>query len=506
MSVNNIPKGVLSMGPHTYQIPVELFELNRKRLVEKLKDKAENSIVLLQGGDEVPFYDTDITYNVFRQESYFMWTFGVTEPECYGAIDVKTGESYLFIPRHPDEYAVWMGPLARTNDFSKKYGVPNVYYVDELKKVLEDLKRDKILTLKGLNTDSGLTAKPATFKGIDGFSVDDQTLFPVIADLRVYKTEHEIRVIRYVVSISSYAHRQVMKKIRPGNYEYQAESEFLNACYKKGGCRHVSYTCICGSGVNGAILHYGHAGAPNSSPIKDGAVCLFDMGGNYFGYAADITCSFPANGKFTPDQKLIYEAVLSANRAVHKAVKPGVSWVDMHSLANKILLEELKKGGLLQGDVTNMLEAGLGAIFQPHGLGHLMGLDVHDVGGYLAGQPERPTKPGLNKLRTARILKPGMVFTIEPGCYFIEPLLEKALNDPVLRDFLVPEVINRFRNFGGVRIEDNILVTEHGAEDLTKVPRTVADIEEWMNNDQADESKYLDKNCSYGKNCLYGKK
>lgn len=145
------------------------------------------------------------------------------------------------------------------------------------------------------------------------------------------------------------------------------------------------------------------------------------MGANYFGYAADITCTFPVNGKFTPDQKLIYEAVLKANLAVANAARPGVSWLDMHVLANRVLLEELKAGGLLKGDVQEMLDGGLGAIFQPHGLGHLMGLDVHDVGGYLNGNPSRPTVPrGADRLRTARILEQRMVLTIEPGCYFID--------------------------------------------------------------------------------------
>lgn len=148
------------------------------------------------------------------------------------------------------------------------------------------------------------------------------------------------------------------------------------------------------------------------------------MGANYFGYAADITCTFPANGKFTADQKLVYEAVLKANLAVAKAAKPGVSWVDMHVLANRVLLEELKAGGLLTGNIDEMVTAGLGRIFQPHGLGHLLGLDVHDVGGYLSTQPARPNAPsGVEKLRTARILQPRMVLTIEPGCYFVDPVI-----------------------------------------------------------------------------------
>lgn len=144
------------------------------------------------------------------------------------------------------------------------------------------------------------------------------------------------------------------------------------------------------------------------------------MGANYCGYAADITCSFPANGKFTEDQKLVYNAVLAARNAVNNAAKDGVSWVDMHKLANRTMLQALTEGGLLKGDVNEMLAAGLAAIFQPHGLGHLIGLDVHDVGGYLEHCPPRPSEPGLKCLRFARTLKAGMYITVEPGCYFID--------------------------------------------------------------------------------------
>lgn len=144
------------------------------------------------------------------------------------------------------------------------------------------------------------------------------------------------------------------------------------------------------------------------------------MGGNYFGYAADITCSYPANGKFTDQQKLIYNAVLDARNAVIAAMKPGVLWTDMHLLANRVMLSALVKAGLLKGDVEEMIKAGLNEVFQPHGLGHLLGLDVHDVGGYLTGHPERPKQAGLRRLRTARQLRAGMFLTVEPGCYFID--------------------------------------------------------------------------------------
>ncbi|GJQ76686.1 putative manganese ion binding protein [Trypoxylus dichotomus] len=481
-------KQFLSIHPDNHQVPLELFALNRRRLVNRLRQKnLGNTVVLLQGGKDKSFYDTDVYY-VFRQESYFMWAFGVLEPECYGTIEVESGKSTLYIPELPAEYAVWMGPLLTKEDFKKKYGVDEVYFTNELKDVLLNKSPTSLLTLKGLNTDSGLYAEEADFDGIDKFKVDNSTLFPEIAELRVIKTSLELDVMRYVAKVSSEAHRKVMRYVKPGVSEFQCESEFLNHVYAKGGCRHASYTCICGSGPNGAILHYGHAAAPNDRIIQNGEICLFDMGGNYFGFAADITCSFPVNGKFTPDQKLIYEAVLKANIAVQKAAKPGVSWVNMHKLASRTLLEALKLGGLLKGDVNEMMEAGLGYYFQPHGLGHLLGLDVHDVGGYLPGQPTRPIEKGPNRLRFARQLLEGMVVTIEPGCYFITPLLDEALASPILSKFLVPAVIERFRNFGGVRIEDDVYITASGIEDLTKVPRTVEEIESWMAGN--DDHKY----------------
>ncbi|NWW82841.1 PEPD dipeptidase, partial [Climacteris rufus] len=266
-------------------------------------------------------------------------------------------------------------------------------------------------------------------------------------------------------------------------------SLFQHYCYTRGGMRHTSYTCICGSGENSSVLHYGHSGAPNDKTIEDGDLCLFDMGGEYYCYGSDITCTFPANGKFTADQRAVYEAVLKASRAVMKAVKPGVAWPDMHRLADRVHLEELTRIGILKGNVDDMVKVHLGAIFMPHGLGHLLGIDVHDVGGYPEGV-ERIDAPGLRSLRTARRLQQGMVLTIEPGIYFIEHLLEQALRDPAQACFINSHVLQRFRGFGGVRIEDDIVVTATGMELLTCVPRTVEEIEAFMAEGQSSAKSF----------------
>ncbi|XP_050759883.1 xaa-Pro dipeptidase isoform X2 [Gymnogyps californianus] len=438
------------LGNETLKVPVALFVLNRRRLCDRLrqnKDVQKNSVVLLQGGEETQRYCTD-TGIVFRQESYFHWTFGVTEAGCFGAVDVDTGRSMLFVPQLPESYAVWMGKIHPPEFFKKKYAVDEVHYVNEISSVLASKKPAVLLTLRGVNTDSGNVSKEASFEGISQFNVNNKILHPEIA-----------------------------------------ECLFQHYCYARGGMRHTSYTCICGSGENSSVLHYGHAGAPNDKTIEDGDLCLFDMGGEYYCYGSDITCTFPANGKFTPDQRAIYEAVLKSSRAVMKAVRPGVAWPDMHRLADRVHLEELTKIGILKGNVDDMVKVHLGAIFMPHGLGHLLGIDVHDVGGYPEGV-ERIDLPGLRSLRTARSLEQGMVLTIEPGIYFIDHLLDQALHDPAQSCFINNDVLQRFRGFGGVRIEDDIAVTASGMELLTCVPRTVEEIEAFMAEGQSSAKSF----------------
>ncbi|GFS21836.1 XAA-PRO dipeptidase [Elysia marginata] len=483
---------------------MELFKQNRQRLCDRLKANAnvgKGAMVLLQGGVATMRNDTDHE-PLFRQESYFHWTFGVEEPDFYGAIDVDTGASILFPPNLPASYAVWMGRLLTESDFKYLYGVDEVHFSDKIKDVLKAKNPTVLLTLHGLNTDSGNYSMEAVFAGIAEFNVNNQYLHPEITECRVFKSDLELQAMRYSSKISSEAHIEVMKNIRPGMYEYQAESLFHHYCRFVGGARMLSYqcvcgslfqhycrfnggvrmmgyTCICGTGNNASVLHYGHAGAPNNKRVNDGDMCLFDMGGEYYCYGSDITCSFPANGKFTADQKAIYEAVWAAAEAVMKAVKPGVSWIEMHKLAERQILTHLVKLGLLKGDVDKMMDTRLGAVFMPHGLGHMLGIDTHDVGGYPEGVT-RSTEPGLRSLRTARVVEPRMVLTVEPGCYFINALLDAALANPEQKDFFVESVLNRFRGFGGVRIEEDIAITQTGMECLSCVPRTVAEIESLM--------------------------
>ena len=467
------------MGPDTHRVPMSMHAGARRRLIERLRSRGvpDNAVVLLQGGAQQTKYDTD-RETLFDQESFFQYLFGVREPGFYGAVEVRTGRATLFIPKLPASYAVWMGHIHPPEHFAVLYEVEDARYVEDLATVLGAMRPEVLLLLHGRNSDSGLMAKPAEFPGMDAFKTDLATLYPEIVECRVIKSEDEIDLLRWVNGVSSAAHIEVMRRCKPGIMEYQLEAAFLHEIYARGGCRFSAYTCICGCGPHSAVLHYGHQGAPNDGALRDGDMFLNDSGAQYHGYASDITCSYPVNGRFTPEQRTIYEAVLAANRSVQRTMKPGVLWPDMHRLAERVIGEHLRDAGILRGTMDELLHHHVPALFMPHGLGHLMGLDVHDVGGYPEGI-SRIDEPGIRSLRCGRKLEAGTVITVEPGIYFIDSVLQPALADPQMARFLARDVLERFGTFG-VRIEDDVLVTATGSENFTQVPRDITEIEAVM--------------------------
>jgi Xaa-Pro dipeptidase len=370
-----------------------------------------------------------------------------------------------------------------------KYLVDHELVLEQQFKLLLSSSSSKLLLMHGLNTDSGNSYPAPTFPNISSLlqlqQPDTTTLFPILAECRVIKSEKELALLEHVAQISSFAHAYVMRNCRPGMMEYQCESLFLHYCYYNYGCRLVSYTNICGCGPNAAILHYGHAGANNNSQIQKEHNVLYDMGAEYMGYTSDITCSFPANGKFTDNYRTLYQGVLNAQIAVYDLAKPGVSYVDCHKTAEAEILKALVKIGIVvlgnnDKTIQDLVELRLGAVFMPHGLGHLLGLDTHDVGGYLPGHPERSLLPGLKSLRMSRILQKDMVLTIEPGCYFIDHLLDQALQDPVVSQYLNGDLLQEYRGYGGVRLEDVVHITTEGVVNFTLCPRTPEEIEHVM--------------------------
>mmetsp|Transcript_2844 Transcript_2844/g.5460 ORF Transcript_2844/g.5460 Transcript_2844/m.5460 type:complete len:507 (+) Transcript_2844:22-1542(+) len=479
-----------SLGLNTYSVPYAMFTENRDRLVKSLIEKGIRSgIVLLKGGVASERNDTDHE-NLFRQESYFHYLFGVKEPSFWGCIvyTTHTTTTTLFAPRLPEEYAVWMGRIKPLSEFKATYEVDDVKYADELEAFLADVAAASpdapLLLLEGTNSDSGSKYLPPSLPTPFPKPPDTTTLFPVLCNNRVYKTDKELKLMKHVSKLSSLSHVHVMRGCKPGMMEYQLESLFQHYSYYNYGCRWLGYTAICACGPNPAVLHYGHAGAPNDRALNPGDTILLDMGAEYACYGSDITCSYPATGKFTERQRGVYEGVLNAQRAVYEILRPGTSWVDCHRAAEAEVIKALvglRVLRMVEGvTVADMVERRLGAVFMPHGLGHFIGIDTHDVGGYLEGYPERPKGAGLKSLRTARILEERMCLTVEPGCYFIDYTIDKALADDSLAIFIDEEVVDEFRGTGGVRLEDVLAITKDGFENYTMAPRGVDEVEDVM--------------------------
>ena len=477
-----VGKSFFTRGEGTLSIPYSMHKDHRNKLLASLRAVHPKGCVFLKGGVEQAIYDTDTTWD-FKQESNFQWLFGAKEVNLFGAVDVAKGTSYLFIPRLPDNYAQWYGPIKKPEWFRDTYEVDEVFYSDEIAETLSSVT-DTLIVPEGVNHDSGAHPVENTFEGIEKFTTHkSKDLYSHLAELRVIKDEMELKILQFTNDVSSEAHIITMREAQRADrkMEYHSEAEFKYQSFLRG-CPRVGYSCICPAGPRNATLHYGHPGEPNEHTVKEGDLKLHDMGAEYHGYTADITCTFPIGGKFDAEQTIVYNAVWKAVLAVENAILPGVNNTTLHRLAHRVLLEEMTAAGLFKGDIEEMLAEDLMGIFMPTGLGHQMGLDVHDVGGYEPGQGKSilaDVKPyPINQnLRFARACQVGMVFTVEPGMYFNDWLIEKLYASPKLLSYVNEPLLKQFLHVGGVRIEDNIVVTETGCRVLTNVPRTVAEIE-----------------------------
>jgi Xaa-Pro dipeptidase len=307
-----------------------------------------------------------------------------------------------------------------------------------------------------------------TFDKIETFEINYDKLYPLLCECRLYKSEKELELLRFINKISSEAHIHVMKQVKNCTRERDLEAEFLYYISRNYGCRYLSYTCICCSGPNGSILHYGHSAEPNRRKFFKTDMLLLDMGAEYFGYDSDITCSFPVSGKFTEDQKKIYNAVLTTQKLLETEIKNGVSWKYLQDLCLNSIASELIKIGLINQlgkSVDELVQIGIPQLFMPHYFGHVMGLDTHDVN---------------TTTKQTSLLETNMVITNEPGIYFMQPLLLPAFDDPLYSQYLNKEKIMCYINFGGIRLEDDVIVLENGCENMTIVPRSIEEIEKNM--------------------------
>jgi len=408
----------------------------RASLARKLSGDA---LILVDGGKPVP-RNFDVEY-VFRQNSDFLYLTGVEEAGCHLLLDPKTRREVLFVPRIDNHHRVWEGHVPSPAEARKLFGVDRVMYADELKKTIGRRK----VAPKALLRDA-------------------------LDDLRACKTGGELELMKEANRVSGAAHRAVMAAARPGLKEYQVQAIFDAACLNAG-MKHLAYPSIVATGANGAVLHYRR----NDATLKSGDLLLIDAGAENRGYAADITRTFPVNGKFTRRQRDVYQVVLAAQKSCIERARPGVVSADLHVHSMRVIAEGLKSLGLLRGETDGLIDGGAVRLFYPHGLTHMLGLDVHDVTGGKRRKMPNPTKV---PVRFVAKLEPGFVITMEPGVYFIDALLK----DPELRrkhkssvDFAKAET---FLDFGGVRIEDDVLIREGAPPlNLTAVPKEIADVE-----------------------------
>lgn len=440
-------------------------ELHREKLLS-LFEENQNGVIYLKGAEIMYRFGTDFEFP-FRQESNFWYLTGVNEADYHCVLDIQSGDFHLFFPNRDARYAVWHGRIKPKEEVQELYSPTYLHQDNELLSVLKKLQPSVVYCLD---------EEQAEFVEdlSRDFKVEAETLADALTYCRCIKTDGELAKMKEAARINNIAHVEVMKAVKPGMNEYETKAMF-DYHQQKNGLLQPAYSGIHAGGVNSAILHY----TENNQPMNDGGLYLIDAGFEFEGYASDVTRTYPINGQFTGDQAVIYQTVLDALNKTIELVKPGVKMENLHLAASRIILHGLKDAGILNGSIDDMMDNDIFALFFPHGLGHFLGLDTHDVGGYPKGV-ERIDRPGIRFLRVRRELMPGMVITIEPGIYFIPALLKPALENEEISHFLNKEKITKLMNFGGVRIEDNLIITENGYENLTDVPKEIKDIEQLM--------------------------
>lgn len=390
-------------------------------------------------------------HHVFRQHSDFYYLTGFAEPDAVMVLlpEREEGAFILFCrPRDPVQER-WSGARLGLEGVIEDIGADQSFAItaldEQLPKLLQDV--DTVYALEGLQPEMEASIQLASQHSDIVAEVPSQfvSIAPLLHNMRRQKEPHEQDSMRRAAQIAVQAHTLAMQRCRPGLYEYQLEAT-LSFVMQDSGARSHAYPPIVASGPNSCVLHYDE----NSRQMHEGDLVLIDAGAEYAYYASDITRTFPVSGRFTDDQRAVYEVVLHAHDQVIAAVKPGVSWVSLQELTVRLLTEGLCELGILEGDVDKLIKKKAYQPFYMHGFGHWLGMDVHDAGEYKEPNGESVA------------LQPGMVLTVEPGLYFAAD-----------NDGLDP----RWRNIG-VRIEDDVLVTEQGCEVLTQgLPTSVQDIE-----------------------------
>lgn len=448
----------------------------------RLKNEIKSGLVLIPGNTEASFNYPANFYH-FRQDSNFLYFFGLDHPDFFGVIDIDEDKDYIFGNDVDIDDIIWMGPQPLLSDQAATAGIENTSPLNNLKAFVNDArsKGRKIHFVPPYRGENYLQLEDLlnipVAQIMNNVSVD---LIKAIVKLREVKDKFEIAEIEKAVDIAYEMHTTSMKMAMPGVIERKIAGTIEGISLAKGGP--VSFPIILS--IHGETLHNHYHG----NVLKEGRMMVTDAGAEtVMHYSSDITRTVPVGGKFSQRQKDIYEIVLEANMKTIEATKPGVFNKDLHLLAARIIATGMKDLGFMKGNVDDIVREGAHAIFFPHGLGHMMGLDVHDMEGlgenYVGYNDEikRSEQFGTAFLRLGKRHQPGFVFTIEPGIYFIPALIDLWKKEGKFKDFINYDKAETFKDFGGIRIEDDILVTKTGYKVLGKpIPKTVVEIEKTM--------------------------
>ncbi len=426
----------------------------RLQLAELMKRMAPKSIAIIPAAREAT-WSNDTQYR-YRQDSDFFYLTGFEEPEAIAVITPDQEKRYrLFVrPRDPEQ-EVWIGKRAGVEGAVSEFGAEEAFPIAEFAERLQELldQSDKLYYRLGVNShlDATIIRQLAAARTLNRkpIRMPDTIVDPatIVHEMRVIKSPAEIELMQRAADIAAEAHVEAMKAVRPGMKEYEVEG-LIEHIFRRSGASGPSYTSIVGGGANATVLHY----INNTDELRDGELVLIDAGAEYKGYASDITRTFPVNGKYTKAQRDIYDLVLETQISCVDMVRPGVTHDELKTHSIEMLTEGMVRLGLLQGEPKKLIEAEKYKKFYMHGLGHMLGIDVHDVGRYYFDQQ-------------SRALEPGVVMTVEPGLYIA----------PDTKD--VPEQYLGI----GVRIEDDVLCTANGPRVLTsKVPKQPEEIEALM--------------------------
>jgi Xaa-Pro aminopeptidase len=449
---------------------------------ERLKEQIGSGIALFPGNVDAAFNYPANPYH-FRQDSNFLYFFGLDHAGMAGIVDADTGEDWIFANDIDIEDIIWMGQLPTVRELAAGAGIVNTapyskladYIMGALDKgrkihYLPTYRGETVIELSSLLGLANAAVKP-------GASVD---LIKAVVEQRAVKDENEIAEIEKAVDVAYLMHTTAMKMAMPGVSEQEIAGTIEGISMARGGP--VSFPIILS--INGQILHNHDHG----NILQEGRMMVTDAGAETsMHYASDITRTVPVGGVFNKRQRPVYQAVLDALVKATAVLKPGLPFRDAHFLAAETVAYGLKEIGLMKGDIKEAVANGAHTLFFPHGLGHMMGMDVHDMEGlgenYVGYDDEikRSDQFGTAYLRMGRRLQAGFVMTVEPGCYFIPPLIDQWKAEGKNKEFINYDLVETYKDFGGIRIEDDVLITADGHRLLgTPIPKTIEDIEATM--------------------------